>query len=48
MNQQEAWAPVLTYLAEQGFPLPDTVQIQVAGHTLTVEVPEELKSAPSS
>ena len=48
MNQQEAFAPVLAYLAEQGFELPDTVQIEVAGQTLTVEVPVELKKAPSS
>jgi len=48
MSQQDAWAPVFDYLTEQGFPLPDTVQIQVAGHTLTVEVPEEYKSAPPS
>ena len=48
MKEQKPWAPVLEYLAQQGFPLPDTVQIQVAGHTLTVEVPEDLQSAPSS
>ena len=48
MNQQEAWAPVLTYLADQGFPLPDKVEIKVAGHTIEVEVPQELQTAPSA
>lgn len=50
MNKQETWAPVLAFLAEQGVALPDKVQIQVAGHTIEVEVPVELKSnsAPSS
>ena len=47
MNQHDAWAPVLNYLAEQGFPLPDKVQIKVAGHTIEVEVPQDLQTDPS-
>lgn len=44
MNEQEAWAPVFAFLIEQGYALPETVQIEVAGHTLTVDVPEDMVS----
>lgn len=44
MNEQQVWAPVLAFLVDEGYALPETVEIEVAGHTLTVEVPEELVS----
>ena len=48
MTESQVWVPLLALLKEQGYVLPKELTLIVQGHTLTVDVPDEMVDSSGS
>jgi hypothetical protein len=48
MTESDVWAPLLALLKEQGYALPKELTLIVEGHTVTVDVPDEMVGSSGS